>query len=454
MKHALILLTVCLCLTTPAYAGLLDDLTVGNIGASNATLSFRSTDAAGKVIPTKAVLQWGTDKTFGSKTELQHSSDSKPIETDGPVEGLRCVYIDGLPPQQTFHWKLTVTAADGTSQEDSGSFTTLEADPTRKRGPDGTHKPPHTPDYSTPAAHVARDWTEVNALLEKCTGGEVIEVAAPDAGEVQSITLTGGQENWEKNVLIRPPPGKRSAGRTGGIEINSPNITIAGFHITGTAAMYPRYGNHRGNARGIGARRGFFWMCTLARQSSLMANGCPDSGWVEVAALHRGVGGDRAQIKTYADIAPDNFTIAGCWLEGRDRTNTTDHNDTLQTLASDASPIKGLRMVDSVFFRSANCSGQMTHLKDLLIENSWFGPLNVKSKVCGSFYSVLTSCDGAVIRNSDFNGSLRQTVNPAEVTQSRFLNLKFPGNISRENTVEDKLWPQPPFPDLRAVWPE
>jgi|GEM_PF-4282867 len=454
MKHPLVWLTLCLCLTAPVYAGLLDDLTAGNISASNATLSFRSIDAAGKPVPTKAVLEWGADKNFGNKTELQHSSESKPIETTGPVEGLRCVYIDGLPPQQTCHWKLTVTAADGTSQEESGTFTTLEVDTTRKRGPDGTHKPPHTADYATPAAHVAKDWSEVNALLEKCTGGEVIEVAAQDPGEDKSIDLTGGQESWEKNVLIRPPLGRRSTSRAGGIEINSPNITIAGFHITGTAGMYPRYGNHRGNARGIGARRSFFWMCTLARQSSLMANGCPDSGWYEVAALQRGVGSDRAQIKTYADIAPDNFTIAGCWLEGRDRTNAKDHSDTLQTLASDTSPIMGLRIVDSVFFRSANCSGQMTHLKNLMIENSWFGPLNIKSKVCGSFYSVLTSCDGAVIRNSDWNGNFRQTVNPGEVTHSRFHSLKFPGDISHDNTVEDKLWPQPPFPDLKAVWPE
>lgn len=453
MKPALILLTVCLC-PLPMHAGLLDDLTAGNIGASNATFSFRSTDAAGNPVPTRAVLEWGTDKLSGNKTAQQHNSESKPVETDGPVEGLRCLYLDGLQPRQTIHWKLTVTATDGANEEATGSFTTLEVDPTRKRGPDGTHKPPHTPEYATPAAHVAQGWPEVNALLDKCSGGEVIEVASQGSGEAPPIVLTGGHENWEKNVLIRPPLGQRSAGLAGGIEINSPNITIAGFHITGTASMYPRYGNHRGNARGIGARRSFFWMCTMGRQSTLIANGCPDSGWYEVAALYRGVGGDRAQIKTYADIAPDNFTIAGCWIEGRDRTNSTDHNDTLQTLASDASPIKGLRIVDSVFFRSANCSGQMTHLKNLMIENSWFGPLNVKSKVCGSFYSVLTSCDGAIIRNSDFNGSFRQTVNPEEVTQSRFLNLKLPGNTSRENTVEDKLWPQPPFPDLQAIWPE
>lgn len=454
MKHTLILLVACVGLTLPVRAVLLEDLAVGNISANNVTICFRSTDASGNPVPTKAVLEWGTDTSLGNKTEFQHSSDSKPAETAGPIEGLRCMYIDGLKPVTTYHWKLNVTAADGSSKEESGSFTTLEVDASRNRGPDGTHKPPHTPDYATPAAHVAGDWAEVNALLEKCSGGEVIEVANQGPGEAASIVLTGGHENWEKNVLIRPPLGKRSAGLAGGIEINSPHITVADFHLTGTASMYPRYGNHRGNARGLGARRSFFWMCTLARQSALMANGCPDSGWYEVAALHRGVGSDRAQIKTYAEIAPDNFTIAGCWLEGRDRTNTTDHSDTLQTLASDAAPIQGLRIVDSVFFRSANCSGQMTHLKNLIIENSWFGPLQVKSKVCGSFYSVLTSCDGAVIRKSDFNGSFRQTVNPEEVTQSRFLNLKLPGNTSRDNTVEDKLWPQPPFPDLKAAWPE
>jgi hypothetical protein len=453
MKYFQLSMIVYLSGLLPMPAGLLDEFAVSNPSATNITVCFTSTDPEGTLIATKALFEWGLEKTLGNRTETQHSSENKPIETTDAIPGLRCLYVDDLQPNQTYYWKITVTATDGTTAEQSGEFKTLEVDTSRKRGPDGTHKPPHTPEYASPANHIAKDWSEVNALLEKCSGGEVIEMSAPDTSGEKQIVLTGGHEDWEKNVLIRPPLGQRSSNRSCGIEINSPNITVAGFNIQGNATMYPPYGNHKGNARGKGARRAFFWMCTLARQSTLLANGCPDSGWYELVALHRGVGGDRAQIKRFGDILPHNFTIAGCWLEGRDRTNKEDHSDTLQTLASDADPITGLRLINSLFFRSANCSGQMTHLKGLLVENSWFGPLQIKSKVCGSFYSVLTSCEEAIFRHSDLNGSFRQTVDPAEVSHCRFHQLKFPGKVSENNTVEGKLWPQPPPPDLDAIWP-
>ena len=140
-------------------------------------------------------------------------------------------------------------------------------------------------------------------------------------------------------------------------------------------------------------------------------------------------------MKVFADIAPDNFTIAGCWLEGKDRTNGKDHCDTLQVLGTREKPVTGLKMVDTVFFRSANCCGQFTSLKGTLIQNCWFGPLQGRSQVCGSYYATLGACDEAVIRDSDWNGSFRQDANPKEITNSFFHKLEKPGEISKDNKI-------------------
>jgi len=427
-----------------AFAALLDDLTAGNLSATNATVSFQS------AVPVTAVLEWGKDEKYGSNTSEQYASDAQPDEA---IAGLRALYLDGLEPATEYHWKITAKTADGTTETATGSFTTLPVNAEKKRGPDGSHVPPHTPAYETPATHVAATWEEVNNLLGQCRGGEVIEVAQSDSRGEKTIVLTGGNEAWEKNVLIRPPLGQRAANRTRGVEINSPNLTVAGFNLN-HASMYSKYGNHRGNASGIGARRAFFWMCVLERQGMLLANGCPDSGWYEVVAPRRGVGSDRSQIKAYGDVLPDNFTIAGCWLEGKDRTNGKDHSDTLQTLASDDNPIRGLKMIDTVFFRSANCAGQLTHLAGPRIENCWFGPVEVKSKVCGSFYATLGACLDAVIRDSDWNGSFRQNANPKEIRNSSFQKLAQPGEVSENNQIGPELRPQPPVPDLDKIWPK
>jgi hypothetical protein len=432
-----------------AHANLLEGLVAGNLSATNATISFRSTTGEGVLIPTTAVLQWGKTEAYGNQTSLQYSSDSKP---DNPVTGLRALYIDDLTPASTYHWKIRVQTEMGSSEEKTGNFTTLPVDTSKKRGPSGKHIPPHTPAYTTPATHIATDWTQINVLLTKCQGGEVIEVADDVTDDSKPVVLNRGNESWATNVLIRPPLGKRSTIRSLRIEINSPHITVAGFNLK-SATMYPKYGNHRGNANGIGARRAFFWMCTLDRDGTLLANGCPDSGWYEVVALRRGVGGDRAQIKVFADIAPNNFTIAGCWLEGKDRTNGKDHSDTLQTLGTRDIPITGLKMIDTVFFRSANCSGQLTFLKGTLIQNCWFGPLVGRSQVNGSYYATLGACDESTIRNSDWNGPFRQDANPKEITNSSFHKLAQPGEISQGNKIGVALQPQPPLPDTNAIWP-
>lgn len=446
----LALLTILLALCAgSARAGFLEDLAAANIGATNVTVSFHSTNEAGEPIPTSAVLEWGRTDAYGSRTDEQFASGASPGE---PISGLRTLYIDDLEPDTKYLWRVTVTTADGRAGQGGGEFTTLPVDPARNRGPDGTHLPPHTPAYGTPATFTAATWDEVNGLLLQCKGGEVIEVAEEDSSAERTIVLTGGHEDWTFNVLIRPPPGKRASNRTRTVEINSPNITVAGFNLNG-AHMYPRYGRaHPGNVNGIGARRAFFWMCTITRNGMLLGNGSPDSGWYEVVALRRGVGGDRAQIKTYGGIAPDNFTLAGCWLEGKDRTNGKDHCDTLQTLGF-GKTITGLRMTDTVFFRSANCSGQLTDLSGTLIQNCWFGPLQGRSKVCGSHYATLGACEGAIIRDSDWNGGFRQNADPEKITNSRFERLARPGKISHGNTVGGGLAPQPPPPDLATLWP-
>lgn len=445
-----------------------DALVAGNIGATNATLSFRALDDAKAEVPATAIVRWGTTPAFGNEHREQQAGGSKP---DQPIAGFRIMYLDDLLPATTYHWQVAITAADGTTAEQGGTFTTLPVDTTKKRGPDGTHVPPHTPAYATPATHVAATWNEVDALLKTCQGGEVIEVAQEDSSGEKTIVLTGGSAAWEMNVLIRPPLGKRAANRSRPVEINSPRLTVAGFNLN-AAVMYPVYGSaHPGNAAKIGAQRAFFWMCTIGRHGTLLANGCPDSGWYEVVALRRGVGGDRAQIKTYAKIAPQNFTVAGCWLEGKDRTNFKDHSDTLQTLGF-GQPISGLRLIDTVFFRSANCSGQLTDLADVLIQNCWFGPLQPRSKVCGSFYATLGAHAGWKIRDSDWNGKFRQTAAPGEIVNS-FIPGVAPAKTQEaaplaaavedkdEDTAEEKdtavpasLRPQPPLPDLTAIWPQ
>lgn len=453
-----------------------DALVAGNLSATNATFSFRALDGAKAEVPVTAVLRWGTTPAYGSEHREQLAGGTKP---DQPIAGFRIMYLDDLQPATTYHWRLAIAAADGTTAEEGGTFTTLPVDTTKKRGPDGTHVPPHTPPYTTPATHVAASWDAVNGLLKTCQGGEVIEVAQEDSSGEKTIVLTGGSAAWEMNVLIRPPLGKRAANRSRPVEINSPRLTVAGFNLNG-ATMYPVYGSaHPGNAAKIGAQRAFFWMCTIGRQGSLLANGCPDSGWYEVVALRRGVGGDRAQIKTYAKIAPQNFTVAGCWLEGKDRTNFKDHSDTLQTLGF-GQPLAGLRLIDTVFFRSANCSGQLTDLADVLIQNCWFGPLVQRSKVCGSFYATLGAHAGWKIRDSDWNGKFRQTAAPGEVVNSCIPGLTPPtgqaaqvapappaaavengGDAKDEDAAEEKdtavpasLRPQPPQPDLTAIWPQ
>lgn len=432
-----------------AQAQLLKDLTVGNLSAYNATASFRSTAEAGVPVPSTALLQWGETLAYGQRTALQYSSDSKP---DGAVSGLRAMYLNGLKPATNFYWKITATGPGGLTEEKTGQFTTLAINPSSQRGPSGKHVPPHTPEYGSAAKFVAEDWSRVNALLQQCSGGEVIEVAASGQTDTRTVVLTGGQESWPRNVLIRPAAGKRGEGAALSVEINSPHLTVAGFHLK-NATMYPKYGVHRGNSQGVGARRSFFWMCTLERGGMLLANGCPDSGWYELVAPQRGVGADRAQIKVFAGIAPDNFTIAGCWLEGKDRTNGLDHCDTLQVLGTRDKPVTGLRMIDTVFFRSANCCAQMTSLTGTLIQNCWFGPLRGRSAVNGSYYATLGACREAIIKDSDWNGSFRQDAVPREVSNSSFHKLEKPGELSQNNVISGALKPQPPMPNLEAIWP-
>ncbi|MFV0336621.1 MAG: hypothetical protein ACK5LK_00030 [Chthoniobacterales bacterium] len=441
-----------------AQANLLEKLMAANISATNATVCFTSIDTEGNKVPTTAVLQWSEDSSFSNQTTEQFSDKTNP---DDPISGLRAMYMEGLKPDTFYNWKIIAKTADGQTEESGGSFTTLPVSTTKKRGPDGTHIPPHTPAYETPATYTASSWEEVNNLLDGCSGGEVIEVDAEDSSDQESIVLRSGNSDWEKNVLIRPPLGKRASNRTRSVEINSPHITVAGFNLR-AAHMFSKMGNgaRGGNAVGEGARRSFFWMCTVSRNGSMMADGCPDSGWFEVVALHRGVGRDRSQIKTQAELIPENFTVAGCWLEGKDRTNKDDHCDTIQTFShGHGQKITGLKLIDSVFFRSANSAGQLNNLKGTLIENCWFGPLDQRSPVNGSYYATVGASNEAIIRGSDWNGTFRQDIEPdaipAEIRDSSFPKMpKRPGPIFENNNVSGELVPQPPLPDLDAIWPK
>lgn len=184
-------------------------------------------------------------------------------------------------------------------------------------GPDGSHKPPGCPAYSTAATHTASSLAGLHAALATCSGGEVIELTANvfDAGDtvvvlndVAALRTIGPQK-----VLIRPPLGSR--GRVGKVEVRSQNVVLGGFDVASSVRIGTNYPvtpyTVGGTQSGEGDGSWLWRNVSLNASVSYLLTGSSGAGLCEVVqAQHRFSGGD------LVDIFAVKRNIAGVTLDG------------------------------------------------------------------------------------------------------------------------------------------
>lgn len=123
----------------------------------------------------------------------------------------------------------------------------------RRRGPDGTRVPPHTPAYTATATTSSITTAAgLQTALNACTGGEVLEVTADltTAFTLTSVAALAALSATATNVLIRPPVGQRHL--CAGAIIDCPHVVFAGFTFVS---------GFTGGPVEVSGSHSYFWRC-------------------------------------------------------------------------------------------------------------------------------------------------------------------------------------------------
>lgn len=224
------------------------------------------------------------------------------------------------------------------------------------RGPSGIWKPPLTPDYATQATYTANSFSALQAALNQCSGGEVIEITADLRGTsvvIAKATGTVPSASWTQNVLVRPPIGQRL--NCDPVSIYCQHLTFAGFNFD-TPGTYQITRNPSSNETATPTSSGSFsgfWRCvdtldvnnTLSSVKWILSAGyhpflyeCAAPYYHPSALLDRInlYGNTRGGFAT-AIVAP---IVKGCFFSGIKRDSSVDtsqvHVDNMQIESPDA----------------------------------------------------------------------------------------------------------------------
>lgn len=337
---------------------------------------------------------------------------------------------------------------------------------TSSRGPSGRW-PTHTPAYTTPANVVVTSYGALQQEINNGFSGKVIEV---NIGPSSEVSLSGGNTSWTKNMLVRPPIGKRGEKfviNGGQNYLQSSHVTFAGFTIAGGA-----YNIASGN------RTTWAWT-ELSGHPFIAIQNQPNFEWWEASHTtpqFSKSSSDLMQIKTTNNSTVGAY-MTGLYFNGApiDATDGIDHHtDTIQTFATNGGSVGAITIANSVITGADDKSFQIAgNIADFVIDNSYVsGPGTAKSNWpqsqwwpwpgyrLGKYNFAITCANGpqnfVVIKNSDIAGGINSGNAPIkEATNSRFKD--FPGAKSQSGVTIDASYngPPPPRPthtNLNSIW--
>ncbi|CAF0916806.1 unnamed protein product [Didymodactylos carnosus] len=346
-----------------------------------------------------------------------------------------------------------------------------------KIGPTGKHWPSHTPVMSTPATHSASSLAEVQTIINNLpatlpSSGIVIELtkSLPDTDFVinypnkkKNKPLTADQDptkGWVRNVLIRPPIGKRLTVQR--FKIQCPRVTIAGFDVIDSLQVVVDK-----KETWEGKRSGYARMWALLPKTYFGLLMADESFFVEcvsVFTLYNGTA-DRVNVKGCynCDKGIKGAYIDGSWFGRSYRpVGGPEHLDTLQCAVGGKEGIFDFTLSDSVLLGASNAafiSGGITG--NLTFSNSYIENAPGGGKIPQGASAVNSA-------NAEENGGqtqvLHTTINgadkfsslpkgPTVVEYSTFARKGFSNTGIGNNFANSKINP-PNLPDLFKVWPE
>lgn len=312
-------------------------------------------------------------------------------------------------------------------------------------GPDGTHWPSSTPAYTTPASTTISSLGELNAALATARSGDVIEVA-PHRWS-QPLTVDEGDASWGRNVLVRPPLGRRqSVVVDAEIELDAPHVTLAGFKLNDTWRA-------RSNAD-----RSAYARIVVAGGAAGYIDDTTDFGLYEIVAPSYGVGSDRMQIR--ASEENRGTVLSGSWLKGKFRKiGAADHSDTLQTFGHSGGEINGLTIKDTVLWTSADKTFQGADIFDLTVRNSYFGECSTNPEQpmagteCPGYHAIRDGGRGTEMYDVVVSGSIANDHPYDVLVNTKAASLGAPAVTSSGNDIRDGFeQAPPPLPDLDTIW--
>lgn len=336
-----------------------------------------------------------------------------------------------------------------TSDDDAGGEAPARTGPARSTtmGPDGTHWPTHTPEYTTPATTRIASLGALNNALAEAQSGDVIEVAS----HVWSgnYAISSGNSSWAENVLVRAPLGKRqSVVVQGELALDAPHVTVAGFKL-----------EHTWRARSR-AHRSAYARMVVGRDVGGLLDNTRDFGLYEIVANHFGTRGDRMQIRGTNGGTNSNTTVAGSWLKGKfRRTGAQDHGDTIQTFGLGGGQVVGVTIVDSVLWASADKALATGSTRNISVRNSYFGECSTTPErpgaglECPGYHAVNASSRGVNLDGAVVSGSIATRVAYESMHNSKAQKIQV-SPIDASNNLIDPSFRQdpPPLANLDQIW--
>jgi|GEM_PF-6858473 len=396
--------------------------------------------------------------TQQSTTTKKSTTTQQATTTQGPTTTQQATTIQ----EPTTTQQATTTQGPTTTQQATTTQSTVGA-PVGTRGPTGQW-PSNTPDYDTPATYFASNWSQVQGYLNQASSGQVIEIAA-GSNLSSNLTLTGGNTGWNKNVLVRPPLGKRSEVTTSAqLYLNAHHVTIAGIKANSS------------NLRALNTKRSNYAWIELGPQGRLFIVSTTDFGLYELVKPQIGVGADTMQIKAQGSIDSRGTKLVGSWLAGMTcdicSGSNRDHNDTVQYFAVNGTKVYDAEIRDTVLMSAGDKSIQSERLYGFVLRNSYISEPSIAADYYGKSFSAggatpfygYHAINGWVIDgefyDNDFAGSVAidSKLNPKvpyKVMQNNRANNKpSPGPVTDINNTWDSSYKggPPPIPNLDNVW--
>lgn len=195
-------------------------------------------------------------------------------------------------------------------------------------GPDGTRKPPRTPDYATPATVQVATFAALQSALHAASAGHVIEVTADLLGTNQilspvTFTATPPSRDWQTNVLVRPPLGERRT--LGDINLRAHNTTVAGFDIRDSAKITSLKNSQTLNQDLEYGRNAHLWRCVgILPTTTWGIDAATEATFTECVSAKRAINvgaamNDRVRIGSLNGQDGRGMALVGCYFAGASR---------------------------------------------------------------------------------------------------------------------------------------